>query len=364
MQGFLQHVGHQNLRHIEDTVTSLRTIEELLGHMSPSAPERTFFENSRELRNAFPNGSFHCWGLMSRAEARFQEMRVGDLVLIAPWIGAHGGGIQQLGLVKAKCPVRCYEASRVLWPTIDDPNRLYPFLFFFDTEVGSRNWFQFLEDLGYDSKFNPRGFFSRLETSRFVRWGGVEGYLAFLRSACGFRRLSMDAPPHQPEPVGQTEDLERIRSQQETEGAFAPADVEDARTRILAAIVLRQGQRAFREQLLAAYRQSCAVTGCEVVETLEAAHIVAYRGPDTNHVANGLLLRADIHTLFDLGLLAVHPTDYRLLVARRLRGTAYEAWDGQIIRLPTNPAEHPSREALEWHMAVFQAKELGSNSAS
>jgi predicted restriction endonuclease len=174
----------------------------------------------------------------------------------------------------------------------------------------------------------------------------------------------MDAPPHQLEPVGHTEDLERIRSQQETEGAFAPADVEDARMRILAAIVLRQGQRAFREQLLAAYRQSCAVTGCDVVETLEAAHIVAYRGPDTNHVTNGLLLRADIHTLFDLGLLAVHPTDCRLLVDRRLRGTAYEAWDGQIIRLPTNPAEHPSREALEWHMAVFQAKELGSNSAS
>jgi predicted restriction endonuclease len=152
-------------------------------------------------------------------------------------------------------------------------------------------------------------------------------------------------------------------AQQREEGAFAPACLEDARKRILAAIVLRQGQEVFREQLLAAYRQSCAVTGCDVVEVLEAAHIVAYRGPETNHVTNGLLLRADIHTLFDLGLLAVHPTDYRLLVSRRLRGTAYEVLDGQIIRLPANHAEHPSREALELHMAAFQAKESGSGSA-
>jgi hypothetical protein len=198
-----------------------------------------FFENSSELRNAFPNGSFNCWGLMSRAEVRFQEMSVGDLVLIAPWIGAHSGGIHQLGLVKAKCSVQCYEASQALWPNIDDPNRLYPFLFFFDTEVGLRSWFQFLEDLDYDPKFNPRGYFLRLETSRFARWGGVEGYLEFLRSACGFKRLSMDLPPQQPEHVERTDELEQVRSQQEAGGAFAPADLEDARKRILAAIVLR-----------------------------------------------------------------------------------------------------------------------------
>jgi hypothetical protein len=127
------------------------------------------------LRSAFPKRSCNCWGLMSRAEARFQEMNVGDLVLIAPWIGAHGGGIHQLGLVKAQCPVRCYEASRVLWPNIDDPHRLYPFLFFFDTEVGSRSWFHFLEDLGYDPKFNPRGYFLRLDTSRFALLGRGRG---------------------------------------------------------------------------------------------------------------------------------------------------------------------------------------------
>jgi hypothetical protein len=89
MQAFLQHVGHQNLRHIEDTVTSYRTIEQLLGRIPRSAAERTFFESSGELSKAFPSGSFNCWGLMGRAEARFQEINVGNLILIAPWIGVH-----------------------------------------------------------------------------------------------------------------------------------------------------------------------------------------------------------------------------------------------------------------------------------
>ena len=207
-------------------------------------------------------------------------------------------------------------------------------------------------------RFPAWGFLRQPRRSILVPSAFAEDFLTFC-----LRIDQMDAPPQQPEHIGRMEDLEQVRSQQEVGRAFAPADLEDARRRILAAIVLRQGQQAFREQLLVAYRQSCAVTGCDVVETLEAAHIVAYRGPDTNHVTNGLLLRADIHTLFDLGLLAVHPTDYRLLVAGRLRGTAYEALDGQIIRLPTNDAEHPSREALEWHLAAFQAKESGSGSA-
>jgi hypothetical protein len=187
MQAFLQHVGHQNHRHLEDTVTAVRTVGELLRSIPSSAPERAFLDSSGELRKAFPKGSFNCWGLMGRAEARFKEMNVGDLILMVPHIGVHGGGVQQLGVVKVKCPVRCYESSRLLWPNIDNPRKLYPFLFFFDTEVGFRSWFKFLEDLGYDEKFNPRGFFLRLDTNRFDRWGGVEGYLAYLRSKCGFK---------------------------------------------------------------------------------------------------------------------------------------------------------------------------------
>src|SRR5205823_2979542 len=81
---------------------------------------------------------------------------------------------------------------------------------------------------------------------------------------------------------------------------FDPISIEDGRRRIQAS---RQGQFAFRAALIEAYGGRCAMTGCDILEVLEAAHIVPYRGPSTNAVSNGLLLRADIHTLFDLGLI-------------------------------------------------------------
>ena len=82
-------------------------------------------------------------------------------------------------------------------------------------------------------------------------------------------------------------------------GQSDPGGIEDARTRVLSSIVRRRGQPLFRKRLLKAYDRRCAFTGCAVEALLEAAHIVPYRGSDTNHIANGLLLRADLHTLFE-----------------------------------------------------------------
>jgi hypothetical protein len=155
------------------------------------------------------------------------------------------------------------------------------------------------------------------------------------------------------------DELEEVRVEKEREGAFSPSGLEDARKRIIAAIVVRQGQSAFRSELLAAYRRTCAVSGCNVVEALEAAHIVPYLGLETNQISNGLLLRADIHTLFDLSLIAVDPSDHRVLVSKRLNGRSYESLAGQMIRLPANQSDHPSREALERQLAEFRTKEGG-----
>lgn len=74
---------------------------------------------------------------------------------------------------------------------------------------------------------------------------------------------------------------------------------------ILRAIKSRRGQASFRNALLQAYSQTCFITGCKTEHVLEAAHIVPH-GDETNYcVFNGLLLRADIHTLFDLELLSI-----------------------------------------------------------
>jgi putative restriction endonuclease len=76
---------------------------------------------------------------------------------------------------------------------------------------------------------------------------------------------------------------------------------EDMRDWALRCIAARRGQAAFRAALIDAYGGRCSITGCDAVEALEAAHISPYKGDHTNDVTNGLLLRADLHTLFDLG---------------------------------------------------------------
>jgi len=130
---------------------------------------------------------------------------------------------------------------------------------------------------------------------------------------------------------------------------FNPSDPTDGRRKILAEVVRRQGQQQFRKALLAAYAGRCAITGTPIEVILEAAHITPYLGPRTNTLANGLLLRADIHTLFDLGLIAVDPTTRRIRVAARLRGTKYEALRGRRLRRPDLAGNRPSRDALKSH---------------
>jgi putative restriction endonuclease len=127
--------------------------------------------------------------------------------------------------------------------------------------------------------------------------------------------------------------------------SFDPTDEADGRRRIMAEVTRRQGQKQFRQALMNAYAGRCAVTSCRVVPVLEAAHILPYRGPHTNHVTNGLLLRADIHTLYDLGMVAV-AEDYRVLVAPALHGTQYVELHGRPLLLPEDDAQRPNLEAL------------------
>ncbi len=130
---------------------------------------------------------------------------------------------------------------------------------------------------------------------------------------------------------------------------FDPLNVEDARERINRSIAVRRGQQAFRSKLLVAYDRKCAVTGCDIEDLLEAAHIVPYRGPQTNHIQNGILLRSDIHTLFDCALITVDPATHRVILSSRLMASSYRQLGGRKIRFPKEPDEAPSKEALAKH---------------
>lgn len=128
---------------------------------------------------------------------------------------------------------------------------------------------------------------------------------------------------------------------------FHPSD-EDQRDRALAMTVLRKGQSAFRRGVMGAYGETCAITGCDATEALDAAHITPYRGEQTNDVTNGLLLRADVHRLFDRGALAIDD-QLRVLVKPHLYPTQYATLEGVRIRVPRRLACRPSAEALAHH---------------
>ena len=149
--------------------------------------------------------------------------------------------------------------------------------------------------------------------------------------------------------------LETAQDLAATKKVFDPEDEQDARKRALSSIVSRRGQPRFRIELLRAYRGRCAITRCDCAEALEAAHIYPYKGSHTNDVTNGLLLRADLHTLFDLGWVTVHPRTYTVAIHPVLRSTTYGCLDGRRLALPRRSADYPSKKALLWHMKNSRA---------
>lgn len=143
--------------------------------------------------------------------------------------------------------------------------------------------------------------------------------------------------------------LNQIDVESEPQEIFDPAGLSDGRRKIVRAIARRQGQSKFRAALIDAYDAQCAISRTRIPDVLQAAHISPYMGPATNHVTNGLLLRADLHTLFDLGLIRIDPASFRVLVSPSLKESPYWIFDGVEICLPYKRSARPSPAALAAH---------------
>jgi putative restriction endonuclease len=114
------------------------------------------------------------------------------------------------------------------------------------------------------------------------------------------------------------------------DGVFSNAD---EREKILRAIKVRRGQSAFRRGLIKRYGGHCMVTGCEIQALLEAAHIAPYRNDTHNALNNGLLLRADIHTLFDLYLMRIDPQTLTVTFDQSMTDAEYAAYHGTQLKI-------------------------------
>lgn len=144
---------------------------------------------------------------------------------------------------------------------------------------------------------------------------------------------------------------ERMHGVAETDELLDPTDDPQRPLRIIRG---RLGQGAFRSLVTDAYTRRCAISGERTLPALEAAHIKPYAESGPNRTENGLLLRSDLHRLFDAGYVTVTP-ERRIEVSGRIReefenGRDYYRFHGRkLVVEPGDPAEWPDGGYLAWH---------------
>ncbi len=123
------------------------------------------------------------------------------------------------------------------------------------------------------------------------------------------------------------------------------------RERILTSIRIRRGQQKFRKQLIRRYDARCMISGCDLIDILEAAHIWPYRHFTNNRPDNGLLLRADLHTLFDLNHMGINPATLHVHFSTDALKAGYEQFHGS--KMDVRSTRGPSYEALTHRWNAF-----------
>lgn len=165
------------------------------------------------------------------------------------------------------------------------------------------------------------------------------------------RLLQKEVPESPVEPKLQepleTKELLLATKKLDQENFFSSKTDAEAREKNYVSIARRQGQSKFRQELLTAYSGKCAITDFDAEAALEAAHIIPYVETENNHPSNGLLLRADLHTLFDLNLIAINPQTMKVHISPILKETEYRTIEGKELRVPKDKIYLPKPQFLK-----------------
>jgi hypothetical protein len=308
--------------HISDSISSPVSFIKLDAALPP--------DEAAYVKSLLPEGDgFFAWGAVPGEKniPTWEEMSEGDIVLTA-----YDNHYQYVSSVLFKLHNRALAES--IWG-LDSEGKTWEYMYILSEpkpvhmHVASEPVINYLHN-GY------RGF-TQIKSDRLDRIDDDYGDLnSFVATVFG---VSI------PRPIVPIEILV-AEQDAESEGTFDPDSVIDERKKVFAAIVRRRGQPKFRTELLEAYEGRCAVTGCAVEAVLEAAHIKSYAGEKTNHVTNGILLRADIHTLYDLGKLKIDEKGV-IHLSGDLKDSTYGVHDGKKISLPRGSKKAPNTKALK-----------------
>jgi len=277
---------------------------------------------------------FFAWGLPAEASnvEHWFHMGVGDFVLIT-----YGGAYRHYGKVLAR-----YENSRAasaIWGEHEADDDSRELLFFLSEPISlslpTDQLSDYINDQRAEFRQVPDDTLERIQSD----FGTVERF---------FRHRLLNT-----EVGGPILDMSGIIRLSEREQAklhsFDPKSTKDGREMIVENITRRRGQPQLRQGLLVAYDYTCAITGCNAADALEAAYIIPYRGKYTHHTSNALLLRADIHTLFDLGKIAVDTRTMTTVINDELLETSYRLLADRPLHYPKDETQRPSTEALDLH---------------
>lgn len=311
--------GNDNARaHLDSSIKKMVPIGFLDQHLEPS--------QSEFLKSLLPDSlGFYAWGAVpgERNIPMWEAMQEGDIVLTV-----FDNYYHYISTVISK--VNNPALARHIWGTTDDDNT-WEYIYLLTepkqvkVHVASEPVIKYLNN-GY------RGF-TRISDERVsnirIAYGSLDNFLQQVYSV----------------PLARTVVDRQLNDAEDASGSFDPLNLVDGRKKILAEITRRRGQPKFRKALIELYGGACVVTGCDVEAVLEAAHIISYVGDETNHISNGLLLRADIHTLFDLGELKIDGKGV-IHVNDKLENSIYHEYHGKNIHFPVDQTNMPNKEAL------------------
>jgi hypothetical protein len=277
---------------------------------------------------------FFAWGLKmdpGNMESWFQ-MGVGDTVLIS-----YKGAYRHFGKVLGR-----YENERVaraIWGGDEESDTIRELLFFL-TEPVSLNLphaelTDYLPEECAEFQQIPQETVDRITTD----FESVDRF---------FRRRLLNTTAGGP--ILDMSGIIRVTEREQANlKAFDPESSKDGRNKTIETIIKRRGQPTFRQALLEAYEHQCAITSCNATDALEAAYIIPYRGNFTHDASNGILLRADLHTLFDLGKMAIDTRTMAVVLADELLNTGYRILNNRPLHFPRDESQRPSVEGLDLH---------------
>lgn len=277
---------------------------------------------------------FYAWGLRATPQniENWFLMSVGDFILVA-----QKGSFRQYAKVLGR-----YEnarAARAIWGAEAPDEEVREYLFFLSEPIAlglpCSELADYLQTEPAEFSRVPDEAMDRIEAD----FGNVERFARrrLLNTAVGGPILDMSGMIRVSE-----RDMARMQ-------LLEPQNSKDGRQAVIDTIIKRRGHPNFRQALLEAYEYRCAITSFNAPDALEASCIVPFRGKFTHHPSNGLLLRADIHTLFDLGKIAIDTGTMSVVMTEDLMQTNYRILAGRPLRYPKEEAQRPSSEALDLH---------------